>query len=88
MFMSIHIYSIHKKWDTICLSLTQYMLCAVKKQGKKSKWQKKYDKENKTWNKSKSDENLPVHSSHLVIKPGEVGVPSENHPTFLWTSFY
>lgn len=67
---------------------TVYVKCSEKARKKKNKWQKKYNKENKTWNKSKSDENLPVYSSHLVIKPGEVGVPSENHPTFLWTSFY
>lgn len=29
-----------------------------------------------------------MYTSHLVIEPGEVSVPSENHPTFLWTSFY
>lgn len=33
-------------------------------------------------------ENLPEYNSHLVIKPGEVSIPSENHPAFLWTSFY
>lgn len=66
---------------------TVYVMCSEKAR-KKKQVTKKYDKENKTRNKSKSDENLPVHSSHLVIKPGEVGVPSENHPAFLWTSFY
>lgn len=43
----------------------------------------------KTWKKwGKTAENLPVCNSHLVIKPGEICVPSENHPAFLWISFH
>lgn len=74
-----------KTWGIIWFLFINIVYVIIKKARKK--WQK-HDSQRKWTAKEEWNKNLPVCNSHLVIKPGEVSVPSKNHPTFLWTSFY